>query len=78
MVLSDSLTLGWCVAFERSCKSVLVVKIGVALGLAAILWLAPGVFSARWLLCGGIWWFIVFCESPRRRKDRTGRARKLC
>lgn len=38
--------------------SVLVVKIGVALGFVLLLRLATGVFAARWLLYGVIWWLM--------------------
>ena len=38
--------------------SVLVVKIGVALGFVWLLRLASGVFTVRWLLYGAIWWFM--------------------
>ncbi len=38
--------------------SVLVVKIGVALGFVLLLRFAYGVFAARWLLYGAIWWLM--------------------
>ena len=38
--------------------SVLVVKIGVALGFVMLLWFAPSVFTARWLLYATIWWLM--------------------
>ncbi len=38
--------------------SVLVVKIGVALGFVLLLRFASGVFAPRWLLYGAIWWLM--------------------
>ncbi len=38
--------------------SVLVVKIGVALGFVLLLRLASGVFAERWVLYGAIWWLM--------------------
>ena len=38
--------------------SVLVMKIGVALGFVLLLRLGSGVFAARWLLYGAIWWLM--------------------
>ena len=38
--------------------SVLVVKIGVALGFVLLLRAASGVFAPRWLLYGAIWWLM--------------------
>lgn len=38
--------------------SVLVVKIGVALGFVWLLWLGSDVFVARWVLYGAIWWLM--------------------
>ena len=38
--------------------SVLVIKIGVALGFVLLLRFAFGVFAARWLLYGAIWWLM--------------------
>ena len=38
--------------------SVLVVKIGVALGFVLLLRFASGVFAAHWLLYGAIWWLM--------------------
>ena len=38
--------------------SILVVKIGVALGFVLLLRFASGVFATRWLLYGAIWWLM--------------------
>jgi len=38
--------------------SVLVVKVGVALGFVLLLRFASGVFAPRWLLYGAIWWMM--------------------
>ena len=38
--------------------SVLVMKIGVALGFVLLLRFASGVFVPRWLLYGAIWWLM--------------------
>ena len=46
------------VAPGRFMISVLVVKVGVALGFVLLLRYASGVFAGRWLLYSAIWWLM--------------------
>jgi hypothetical protein len=53
--------------------SVLVVKIGVALGFVLLLRFAAGVFAARWLLYGTIWWLMFALVEIGQASGARGR-----